>query len=404
MWTVQEIVLPMGDRIYFRCGSDEFRWMSLIAIFDGLVAARCPAGNWKIAFELQKRLSMDLIFHRWPELRQEVDEISPMFHKNPHNDTSAFAILKHSRRKGATEPKDKIFALYGVFMELGIPSPPPDYGLSVEDVYRKATISCIEHDQILDVLLLAPSSHRREGLASWVPDFSDSGWDNTDSRYPMTRDRFFSSGRPTIALWDFSENKEQLTVKGKIVDSIMIRCDPIVMPVLTSTRLDLQTMMTQVAETSPALRNWAEIMEWSEYPTNVRNSEAFIRTLVSDNPQAVASAQEGDKFNQWYNYIMRDEEPITSRALPFHGLAISFSANKCFFYTENHYFGTAPDPLPVSLDAGDQIAIVSGLELPLILRPVDGGYRFITHCYVHGIMNGELWPKDETQLEDITLL
>jgi hypothetical protein len=53
------------------------------------------------------------------------------------------------------------------------------------------------------------------------------------------------------------------------------------------------------------------------------------------------------------------------------------NVQKCFLYTESYYFGTAPDPLPISMQDGDVIALVSGVNLPLVLRPVDGGYRLI---------------------------
>jgi hypothetical protein len=53
---------------------------------------------------------------------------------------------------------------------------------------------------------------------------------------------------------------------------------------------------------------------------------------------------------------------------------------------------------------GDKIVIIRGLEMPLLLRPVENGYKLITHVYVHGMMYGEMWPQDEGCLEDIILL
>lgn len=35
---------------------------------------------------------------------------------------------------------------------------------------------------------------------------------------------------------------------------------------------------------------------------------------------------------------------------------------------------------------------------------VGGGYRLLTHIYVHGIMHGEAWPEDETELEELVLV
>jgi hypothetical protein len=88
----------------------------------------------------------------------------------------------------------------------------------------------------------------------------------------------------------------------------------------------------------------------------------------------------------------------------FHQFAMVSCAQKCFFYTDNNYFGTAPDPLPDSIQAGDMVAVVSGLEMPLVLRPVEGGHRLISHVYVHGMMYGELWPEGQDQLQNIALV
>jgi hypothetical protein len=44
----------------------------------------------------------------------------------------------------------------------------------------------------------------------------------------------------------------------------------------------------------------------------------------------------------------------------------------------------------VSVEPGDQVWVLKGGDVPLILRPVkDGRYRLIGEAYVHGIMRGE---------------
>jgi len=90
-------------------------------------------------------------------------------------------------------------------------------------------------------------------------------------------------------------------------------------------------------------------------------------------------------------------------AAVFHGWAIACCTNKCFFLTEKARFGVAPDPSPVTVEAGDRIAVFGGMAQPFLLRPVEGGYRILAHVYVHGIMDGEAWPEDEADVEEIVL-
>ena len=61
-------------------------------------------------------------------------------------------------------------------------------------------------------------------------------------------------------------------------------------------------------------------------------------------------------------------------------------------------------PLPESMQVDDQIASISGLQMPLVLRPVESGYKLIMHVYLHGVVRGELWPETNGEPEDIMLL
>ncbi|KAI1311478.1 heterokaryon incompatibility protein-domain-containing protein [Xylaria venustula] len=55
------------------------------------------------------------------------------------------------------------------------------------------------------------------------------------------------------------------------------------------------------------------------------------------------------------------------------------------FLTEDGYFGLGPE----IIKQGDLVCVLSGLVMPIILRPMDRGYRVIGEAYIHGIMFGE---------------
>jgi hypothetical protein len=350
-----------------------------------------------------------------------------------HNDPLVFSIFMNARRKKSMDSRDKVFALCGLFKELEIPFPAPDYSRPVEDVYREAVISCINYDKNLYILYHAPSDRRRNGLPSWVPDLAEDGWDEGDSRYGLLRTRFAASGRRS-AKWSFSKGGNGLVLVGKIVDTIIFRADP--MPNLDSIAKELpyrdsETTAEQLRLNHrgySVLKSWVEISQWSDYPTGESTREALQRTLVNDYPKCNADAAKDNSFDHWYNTMILGELDTTARAIQrtgagssipsqpwlreiflremmkrcpqeqlvvfalggpgfrFHSQVMAFSQKKCFFFTENYYIGTAADPLPVPIEPGDRIAIVRGLEMPLALRPVEGGYRLLTHVYVHGIM------------------
>ena len=190
-------------------------------VLDGLKAERYRWCRWQEATSLQKQFTIYLGVRRYKGVKEILDDTGP----NVHNEPLVFHILINARGKKATNPKDKIFSLYGLLSELEIPFPAPDYSKSVEDVYREAVISSIDYDKNLYILYHAPSDRRRDGLASWVPDWGEDGWDEEDSRYGLLRSRFAASG-PGIPKWRFSEDRSALILVGKLVDTVIFRTDP----------------------------------------------------------------------------------------------------------------------------------------------------------------------------------
>lgn len=58
---------------------------------------------------------------------------------------------------------------------------------------------------------------------------------------------------------------------------------------------------------------------------------------------------------------------------------------------------------------GDRITLVEGMNLPMVLRPVDEEptgkcFQLVTHAYVHGIMYGEAWDDPKHVLQEIELV
>ena len=53
---------------------------------------------------------------------------------------------------------------------------------------------------------------------------------------------------------------------------------------------------------------------------------------------------------------------------------------------------------------GDHIFAAAGFEKLLILRPSGDCYILVGHAYMEGFMQGESWPKDERDLQDIKII
>jgi hypothetical protein len=52
---------------------------------------------------------------------------------------------------------------------------------------------------------------------------------------------------------------------------------------------------------------------------------------------------------------------------------------------------------------GDQVFAIAGLDNLLVLRKLGDYYVLVGHAYMDGLMNGEAWPKDEADLQDVEI-
>ena len=457
MWTVQEASLCLVERLYVRCGNLEVSWVKLLGGIEGLKICNYSWGRWKQATRLQRQFMIYLTGQRFLGAEDLFDkQPNAADPHNLHNSPLIFSILTNAREKAAGDPRDKIFALCGLFRELEIPFPNPDYSKSIEDVYREAVVASIEYDKNIYILYHVPSEKRRKYLASWVPDWAEQGFSEEDGRYGVLRGRFAASGS-SAHKFVFSEDKKKLILAGKIIDEVIICAQPL--PNMDHTHAELRDLRTGNGSamqldryfevfnnTFKILKTWLDISQWSDYPTGESSQSAFQRTLVNDSPDRNERATSDNSFLKWYKIAKLDELDVIEErlrqlnladqvpkqhhfreaylrtckdmigdakiaffslqgsAIHFHTDAMIWSAKKCLFRTENDYIGTASDPLPSRIRAGDKIALVSGLEMPLLLRPEQDGYKLITHVYVHGVMHGEKWPESNRGLEDIVLL
>jgi hypothetical protein len=504
--------------------------MTIAALAFILEANRYKWGSWKKALRLQATLTAFFLHKRLPEAREPLIKSECR-----QNIIPAHIILFHVKDKMATNPKDKVFGLYGILKDLSFEMPEPDYQKAVEVIYREATVASIKLDRLLNILYYAPSDNRRPGMESWVPDWNDRAWALEDARSPVIGGGF-QACRRSNSIWEFSGDETKLIVKGKIIDEVIYRSA--VMPsdqawseerdagrgvfkILNSVKKDYEFRMKGL----DIFKAWLEVSQWSDYPTGETTKEAFRRTILMDECKDIADRREKilkalqapnhspddgqphmlDKiveevtpihqtytsriarsnvmrnldqltkstdafrpaqkagsvttgyqvldsvqqtsdsfqtlrtseagrehfrnlvdqnakdllaylrgqrdFNQWLGMIQLPKSNSNQRLYitsggegAWHHYLMQMNRSKCFYRTAKGYFGTAPDPPCVSVMTGDRVALISGLDHPVLLRPVEGGWKLLTHVYLHGIMHGEAWPGDESELERLVLV
>lgn len=172
MWTLQELLL--ASHATALCGSKSMEWDAFCEAMTLIEASFAPSSKGSRNF-------INCYYARsdFKELISENTDIQAMPSGAGGKDAAGenrkdlSTIIYHTRIRHATDPKDKIFALYGVSQKLGKTLPIPDYTASIPIVYAKATAEIMRQDNSLWSLDNVWSKYRRQDLPSWVPDWSD---------------------------------------------------------------------------------------------------------------------------------------------------------------------------------------------------------------------------------------
>ncbi|KAF2173691.1 hypothetical protein M409DRAFT_15966 [Zasmidium cellare ATCC 36951] len=167
MWIVQEIVSGgfhfKMHHMHLMCGDRAVSWMNLV-----IAAARMRAyqdDQRQFFPNIDRILELDALRDSPLGLRLA----GPYRVYVERSLYSPVPMLARCRRYDATDPRDKVYAIYNLISE-SIPGlDRPDYRASVEEVYTNLAISRYEQDDVKLLTYCGPSSL---DAPSWVPDWS----------------------------------------------------------------------------------------------------------------------------------------------------------------------------------------------------------------------------------------
>jgi hypothetical protein len=129
---------------------------------------------------------------------------------------------------------------------------------------------------------------------------------------------------------------------------------------------------------------------------NAKNDPEVKRRFF-DNPDL----QWMTSMDEWKIMCAMKMDPDASRVMH---LVWTATRGNGFFETETGYLGMAPH----GLAEGDVVALVQGLRMPMVLRPVaslgEKYFKVVSTAYIHGVMNGELWDEAATRKETLILI
>ncbi|KAF4476034.1 Heterokaryon incompatibility protein 6, OR allele [Colletotrichum fructicola Nara gc5] len=220
MWTLQELLLATHATIL--CGKQVIAWDTFCQALELMEAI----------FSLSSKGVRNFVncFYAYSDFRdisgstndQEIQRSqSELAGANEEGKLSS--LVQHARIRHATNPKDKIFGLYGISQRLGQSFPSPDYTQSVAKIYTEATKAIIRHENTLWPLDNVWSGNRQSGLPSWVPDWSDDYRWFDDVLIELGGVPLDSADRETTTHWEGPVDGQSYEIKFTGDDGIVLQ-------------------------------------------------------------------------------------------------------------------------------------------------------------------------------------
>ena len=415
MWVVQEMAMSCMRPVKLHCGEKMIRYDSLFRAADNINSDANSAlrSMWYMHMKMMDNLRKVIVAKT---------EGKPLPY--PVNMSRIIEIINY---KQSTDPRDKIFGLFGLFKYLGWSLPEPNYKLSVERVYADFTTAAIKHDRSLLLLSLVSGTQSTQSMPSWVPDFSATIQTALYENWNFT----FRQGHLRSR---FSHNDKYLIVAGIRLDVIIEQRLPVIY------ELKPNVFDNVYNDKSAKLTALHTLSDWFTFSVNCqrlspggaigKKADEFVKTVfmyhllgnksitkIIDNERYnfcayLQTKNSSNNFPKDYFFGYPNQEACLShsRVRDFSLVliyAISTNRGRSLFVDSSGSLGTAPR----TIRAGDVVVLLTGCNQPAVLRKHENNeiYSFLGFAYMDKVKGSEIWDnskgreRSELGLEEFTL-
>lgn len=290
IWVVQEIVMASEDPEVI-CGSFTLRWSSVVRVAKFLHETAVVGSTIKQSMSLNAARMES--FKSWPVLLVD--------------------LLHQTLRFESSEPRDKLFALYGIVIEgereiLKSKYFEVSYEKSVKDVYRDAVLGYIQHFGTLAMMGgVGGGEDNIHGLPSWVPNWTMPFYSRQSSFLrTILISKYDACGGQKVLISQL-ENPDILRVAGKSHDVVDWVAEPF-------HSLDFHPL--------PHKRRPQKLEKlWDEVSRRLgkekHTCQAFWRTLIANvdrEAKPVSDEYDVHFLKYWHDSKLHDQQALKYRA------------------------------------------------------------------------------------------
>jgi Heterokaryon incompatibility protein (HET) len=459
VWILQEFVLARD--LLLMCGNSFFKpecLLPLLRLYDGPTATWCSESNHTVFRKLSDLHRTDWTTILWMfNLRYSSRFLN-------HNITS---LVQFAIEFEASDPRDKIYALQGLATD-GLPA---DYEMDVDQLYLNFAKKWLTERNDLSILISAALTSNwwdeKRHIATWIPRWGNNiapphfgqrtvaidkfvkhyrAHGSTMPRFRMSEDNRvlwvtgvrltsvpqdggflvgdWGMGMGFLSDFGLGDYLEAQSTKGlypsgisrahAFFQSLYIGVDP-----TTETALDpksqsyaeLASHFWGLAYHFHRPASWGLGYRYQELASRRDQHfavldeliEPYLSDLARRRPTGTMNTGAGVERENLTRIFMQYRSLKEESERPFR-YAMSRIGLRHICLTADGYLATACS----DVKAGDLICILSGLSMPVILRPVwlsgHNRFRFIGFCFVAGVMNGEFIEKVRDEVEEFALM
>lgn len=360
---------------------------------------------------------------------QELATDGGRYADRPQADISerALEFLRSIRNQDSSLPHDKVYGVHSILRKMKIQLSDPDYSEPLESVVEDLTRACISSLQ-LDVVTSGLPTTEPPERPSWIANYlvpeSRRGFaGHVGAEFP-DRSGAMKIFRPFKKdTWcDASAGSKAYVATEDVPGRLQVR----------GTRMGLLTTVLACASENEsdtteieafrdflhACREWCHVCSalpngdvlfmnsfcfedkgfglWRDVILYPECSEEARRIIRESTP---FSAQT-DPITVLVNYLQYSDKYEARNSAWHFQYQINVGANWAFVKTDSGHTGRAYR----SCREGDQLWLLAGSRVPVILRAAADGYRYIAPAYFCDMMEGQLWPDSEGELETLDLV
>ncbi|KAI0107174.1 heterokaryon incompatibility protein-domain-containing protein [Nemania sp. FL0031] len=438
VWVVQELTLANQQAAVVRCGEATTPWLSF------LITAYAIDSCWFIVGEIVATIFPDDrvdAFNQGIRMAQcrRVDPTQPPF--------SLLELLHQHRDCESTDPKDKVYGLLGLSGDVEDIGIMPNYNGSPEEIFTDLFVKHVLATKSLDMICAVRFPRQFDSLPSWVPDWS------VDQTVPgiCINDRYIGgnvfAGSPISQFQKYAASGE--SVPQVSISGVQMMAAGIFFGEIASLGCVDEVMWSENVESfgradeagksasdSDTFNEWLNLILDSPLWDSIAGRygtenvlDAFCRTLVGNRnnqmmrpPEQAGTdsdverddlegetssdvnisgnsvkSEEVDDDTSVYSQGSVSFSPHEMLSMTVEGFSSSIQVawGKRFAIFDSGHIGIVPKQAIV----GDQVAVLLGCTMPLVLRRDQGSaYSVIGECYVHNAMDGEVLQDSPTEI------